>query len=232
MVRRLISPLIVAALLCGFVLLALNPGRLGDGLSSSSPVRCPGGFDGLDIEFGDFFGGDEERVSPEVRELLEDPNFGASIQAAGDLKSGIVDPRIVEALKAITAEHEICVDAFKEGHYFIEGVEDGPVIPEGYGGAGGLPNTHYFGRAADIWDVDGKPVEGNGDDPDVQSVGWILAGLPPEELPDQIIGPPAWTKRLDRSPEEGWVLDQDQVELHADHIHIGFRKKDDNRNTR
>ncbi len=91
-----------------------------------------------------------------------------------------MDPRIVEALKAITAEHEICVDAFKTGHYFIEGIEDTPIIPEGYGEAGGLPNTHYFGRAADIWDVDGKPVEGNGDDPDVQDVGWILAGLPPK----------------------------------------------------
>ncbi len=230
--RRLISFLIAAALLCGFAALALNPKRLGDGLSSSSPVRCPGGFDGLDIEFGDFFGGDEEPVSSEVRELLDDPNFGASTQAAEDLRSGIVDPRIVETLKAVTAEHEICVDAFKEGHYFIEGVEDTPVIPDGYGGAGGLPNTHYFGRAADIWNVDGKPVEGNGDDPDVQDVGWILAGLPPEQRPDQIIGPPAWTERLDRSRREGWVLEEDQVELHDDHIHIGFREEDGTRNTR
>jgi hypothetical protein len=54
-VRRLISFLIVAVLLCGFVFLALNPKRLGDGISSSSPVRCPGGFGGLDIEFGGFF---------------------------------------------------------------------------------------------------------------------------------------------------------------------------------
>ena len=55
MVRRLIPALFAAVLLCGFVLLALNPKRLGDGLSSSSPVRCPVGFCGLDIEFGDFF---------------------------------------------------------------------------------------------------------------------------------------------------------------------------------
>ena len=230
--RRLISFLVAALVLCGLALLALNPGRLGDGLSSASPVRCPGGFDGLDIEFGGFFGDEDEPVSPEVNELLEDPNFGASSQATEDLEAGIVDPRIVEALKAITAEHEICVDAFKEGHYFIEGVEDTPMIPDGYGEAGGLPNTHYFGRAADIWNVDGKPVEGNGDDPDVQDVGWILAGLPPEERPDQIIGPPAWTERLDRSRREGWVLEQDQVELHDDHIHIGFREEDGTRNTR
>ena len=232
--RRLIPSLVDALVLCGFVLLALNPERLGDGLSSSSPVRCPGGFDGLDVELGDFFEGEEEEeaVSPEVRELLDDPNFGASSQAAEDLENGVVDPRIVEALKAVTAEHEICVDAFKSGHYFIEGVEDTPVIPEGYGEAGGLPDTHYFGRAADIWVVDGKPVEGNGDDPDVQDVGWILAGLPPEQRPDQIIGPTAWTRRLDRSPAEGWILDKDQVELHEDHIHMGFREKNGNQNTR
>ena len=232
MVRRLISLLIAAVLVCGFVFLALNPKRLGDGISSSSPVRCPGGFDGLDIEFGDFFEGDEEPVSPEVRELLDDPNFGASSQAARDLEEGIVDPRIVEALKAVAAEHEICVDAFKTGHYFTEGVEDTPMIPDGYGDAGGLPNTHYFGRAADIWDVDGKPVEGNGGDPDVQDVGWILAGLPPEQRPDQIIGPQAWTERLDRSRREGWILERDQIELHEDHIHIGFREEDGTNNTR
>lgn len=232
MLRRLISFLIATVLLCGFVLLALNPKRLGDGLSSSSPVRCPGGFDGLDIEFGGFFEGDEEPVRPEVRELLDDPNFGASSQAAQDLEAGIVDPRVVGALKAVAAEHEICVDVFKTGHYFIEGVEDGPVIPDGYGEAGGLPNTHYFGRAADIWDVDGKPVEGNGDDPDVQNVGWILAGLPPEQRPDQIIGPSAWNERLDRSRREGWILEQDQIELHEDHIHIGFREENGTQNTR
>jgi len=76
-VRRLIPFLIVAVLLCGFVFLALNPKRLGDGLSSSSPVRCPGGFGGLDVEFGGFFEGDKEPVKPEVGELLDDPNFGA-----------------------------------------------------------------------------------------------------------------------------------------------------------
>jgi hypothetical protein len=231
-VRRLISFLVAAVLLCGFVFLALNPKRLGDGLSSSSPVRCPGGFDGLDIEFGDFFEGDEKPVKPEIRELLDDPNFGASSQAVGDLEEGIVDQRIVEALKAVAAEHEICVDAFKTGHYFIEGVEDTPVIPDDYGDAGGLPNTHYFGRAADIWDVDGKPVEGNGEDVDVLGVGRVLAGLPPQRRPDQIIGPESWTRRLDRSYEEGWILAQDQLDLHDDHIHIGFLRENGTRNVR
>lgn len=230
--RRLITALLVALLLCGLVLLVVNPGRLDDGFSSSFPVRCPGGFDGLGIEFGEFFEGDEEPLKPEVKELLDHPNFAASTAAAGDLREGIVDPRLVRVLKVVADEHEICVDAFKTGHYFTEGVEDTPLIPDDYGGAGGLPNTHYFGRAADIWDVDGKPVEGNGDDPDVQSVGWVLAGISPEERPDQIIGPSAWTERLDRSRREGWILQPDQIERHEDHIHIGFREENGTQNTR
>jgi hypothetical protein len=167
-----------------------------------------------------------------VRRLLDDPDFGASGEAAGDLRAGIVDPRLVEALRAVTREHSICVDAFKEGHYFIEGVEDGPRIPEGYGKAGGLPNTHYHGRAADIRYVDGKPVEGNGEDPEVLGVGRVLAGLPPAERPDQIIGPESWTRRLGRSYEEGWILAQDQLDLHDDHIHLGYTKARGTRNIR
>src|SRR5215210_3219780 len=40
---------------------------------------------------------------------------------------------------------------------------------------GCLPNTRYFGRAADVWWVNGKPVEGNAADPDVLKVGRLLA---------------------------------------------------------
>ena len=178
------------------------------------------------------FGEDEAQGSREVRRLLDNPDFGASSEAAGDLRAGVVDPRLVEALRAVTEKHRICVDAFKEGHYFIEGVEDGPRIPEGYGEAGGLPNTHYYGRAADIWHVDGKPVEGNGEDPDVLGVGRVLASLPPRRRPDQIIGPESWTRRLDRTDEEGWILAEDQLDLHDDHIHIGYLKDQGTRNTR
>jgi hypothetical protein len=176
--------------------------------------------------------GEEARGSQEVKSLLDDPDFGASREAAGDLRAGIVDPRLVEALRAVTEEHQICVDAFKEGHYFIEGVEDGPRIPEGYGEAGGLPNTHYHGRAADIWYVDGEPVEGNGGDPGVLGVGRVLADLPPQRRPDQIIGPGSWARKLDRSHEEGWILARDQLALHEDHIHLGYTRDRGTRNTR
>lgn len=167
-----------------------------------------------------------------MRRLLANPDFGASGEAAEDLRSGVVDPRLVEVLREITREHTICVDVFKEGHYFIPGVEDGPRIPEGYGGAGGLPNTHYFGRAADIRYVDGEPVEGNGTSPAVLGVGRVLAAMGPRERPDQIIGPEDWTERLGFGYERGWIVDQDQLDLHDDHIHLGYTKPRGTRNAR
>jgi hypothetical protein len=179
-----------------------------------------------------FLGGEGAGASGEAKKLLEEPNFGASPQAAGDLESGIVDERLVAVLRTVTREHRICVEAFKEGHYFLPGVPDGPRIPEGYGEAGGLPNTHYYGRAADIWWVDGKPVEGNATDPEVLDVGRTLAGIPARRRPDQIIGPKRWTEALGYGREEGWVLDADQLELHGDHIHIGYMTKEGTRNAR
>jgi hypothetical protein len=157
-----------------------------------------------------------------VRKLLESPNFGATPQVVRDLEKGVVDQRLVAALRVLTKEHRICVQTFKEGHYFLPGVPDRPRIPEGYGKAGGLPNTHYFGRAADVWWVDGKPVEGNATAPGILEVGEILASIPPERRPDQIIGPPRWTKALGYRRPRGWVLAPDQLKLHRDHIHIGY----------
>ena len=164
--------------------------------------------------------------------LLMRPNFGATSEAAGDLKAGIVDERLISTLLTISEDHSICVQTFKEGHRFLPGVGDGPTIPEGYGEAGGLPNTHYFGRATDIYWVDGVPVEGNGTEPAILDVGRKLAAIPPKQRPDQIIGPPGWAQRLGYGWASGWVLTQDQLDLHEDHLHIGYRDGSGTNNTR
>ncbi len=208
--------LILAAMtLCGLVLLAI----FGDG-RGLIPGPCTPGREGA-----------AEGVTGETKELLETRNFEASPKAVGDLKAGVVDERLVTTLQAVTEEHRICVDAFKEGHHFLPGVPDGPYIPAGYGDAGGLPNTHYYGRAVDVRRVNGKPVRGNGTDPDVLDVGEIIAGIPPQQRPDQIIGPSSWAEALGRSRREGWILDADQLKLHEDHIHIGYASDDGTRNT-
>lgn len=177
-------------------------------------------------------GDDAEPGSTRVHKLLESPNFGATPQATDDLERGVVDQRLITTLEVLTREHRICVETFKEGHYFLPGVPDGPRIPEGYGKAGGLPNTHYFGRAADIRWVDGKPVEDNAANQDVLEVGKTLARIPPERRPDQIIGPPSWSRTLGYGREEGWVLAPDQLKLHKDHIHLGYMDRQGTHNSR
>ena len=213
------------ALVLGCALLLFACGHLRE--ERLSPA-CP---PGIGRGIWDLFV-DDAQGSGEVRRLLEEPNFGASPEAAGDLRAGIVDKRLVATLRTISEKHRVCVNAFKEGHYFEPGVPDGPRIPEGYGRAGGLPNTHYFGRAADIWWVDGKPVEGNVTDPAVVEVGRVLASIPPQRRPDQIIGPRRWTEALGYGREEGWILDSDQLELHEDHIHLGYMDREGTRNAR
>ena len=208
-----------AALLLGPVLLAACGSK--EDFLDLTPA-CPPGVGGGRWDPGSVTGEDTREVSTEVRRLVEDPDFGATPQAGRDLERGIVDGRLIAALGVLTREHRICVQTFKEGHYFLPGVRDGPRIPEGYGKAGGLPNTHYFGRAADVWWVDGKPVEGNASDPDILEVGEILASIPPGRRPDQIIGPPGWADALGYGHHKGWVLAPDQLELHKDHIHIGY----------
>lgn len=175
---------------------------------------------------------DAPPAATEAERLLSRPNFGATPEAAGDLEAGIVDQRLISTLLITSEEHSLCVRTFKDGHRFLPGVEDGPTIPEGYGEAGGLPNTHYFGRAADIYWVDGEPIEGNGTEPSVLDVGRTLAGIPPGRRPDQIIGPPDWTRRLGYGWKEGWVLAQDQLDLHEDHLHIGYRDANRTNSTR
>ncbi len=224
----LIRSTLIAALLLGGVLSVLALGRLDE--ERLAPA-CPPGFGRGVWDLG-FLEEDDAPAGDKVEKLLDNPNFEASPEAAGDLEAGIVDERLVAALQTLTREHRICVDAFKEGHYFFPGVPEGPRIPEGYGEAGGLPNTHYFGRAADIRWVDGKPVEGNATDPEVLDVGRTLANIPQRQRPDQIIGPPAWTRTLEYGRETGWVLDADQLELHDDHIHLGYMYEKGTRSTR
>lgn len=217
----------LAALLLGGALLFVACEPLGR--ERLDPACPPGVGRGL---WEAFPFGEEESVSGPEGRLLENPNFGATPEAAGDLRAGVADRRLVAALAVLAEEHRICVDAIKEGHYFLPGVPDGPRIPEGYGEAAGLPNTHYFGRAADIRWVNGEPVRGNGTDEAVLDVGRILRDIPPNRRPDQIIGPRSWTDTLGYPREEGWILEPDQLELHEDHIHIGYMDDEGTTNVR
>jgi hypothetical protein len=125
--------ILAAVLLCGWALLAL----VREGNRSLALGPCSSGLD-IDI-IGSLFGWESaEPADGEVERLLEDPNFEASRKAEGDLRAGILDARLVSTLQTVAGEHQICVHAFKEGHYLLPGVPESTVIPEDYGEVGVL----------------------------------------------------------------------------------------------
>ncbi|WP_162924752.1 CAP domain-containing protein [Rubrobacter indicoceani] len=162
--------------------------------------------------------GDGEGASPtslgsgRAAELLADPNFEASSSAIGDLESGVVDDNLVSVLQAITSRHQIYVSVFKTGHPY------GATLPASLGGG---YNSHYYGLTADISEVDGKPVAGNGTDPDVLDIGRIVYSIPVGSRPDEVIGPSDWTAELGYDREDGFITDIGFTEAHYDHIHLG-----------
>ena len=68
--------------------------------------------------------------------------------------------------------------------------------------------------------------------PDVLDIVEIISRVPPQDRPDQIIGSESWARALGRSSEEGWILDEDQLERHKDHIHLGYIRNDGTWNVR
>ncbi|MDQ3362990.1 MAG: hypothetical protein M3534_15265, partial [Actinomycetota bacterium] len=113
---------LAAAVAMAAMLLAASCGP-PDGLDRENlDPACPPGL-GRGILDPGFLGPDDDRGGPAVRKLLENPDFGVSGEAAEDLRGGVVDPRLVTTLRTVAGEHRICVDVFKEGHFFLPGVE-------------------------------------------------------------------------------------------------------------
>jgi len=160
--------------------------------------------------------------SGDAKELLADPNFGGSDEALSDLESGIVDPRLIATLQAITAEHKIYVSVFATGHPY------GATIPGGSAGAG-AQNTHKnpMGNAGDISVIDDRSVLDTGPNGPVNSVGGILLGLDPRTRPDEIIGPTGWVEAIGSpSREDGFISDPGLTSVHENHLHLGYPTED------
>lgn len=130
-------------------------------------------------------------------DLLDDPRVVLTPQARADLQAGIVDPRLVSLLSWIARRHSIGVTVFASGHSrYVEGTD--------------RVSNHYYGRAADVFFVEGQPVSAMSLPARalVTELAGIAAPLRPGEMghPFGAIGFP------------GGFTDAD----HADHIHIGF----------
>lgn len=129
-------------------------------------------------------------------DLLRNPRVVLTPNARADLEAGTVDPRLVSLLGWVAERHTISITVFKSGH-------------SKYTRSGSISN-HYFGRAADIFIVDGEPVSSwnQAAREVVLELAGVQGSLRPSELghPFGAIGFP------------GGFTDAD----HRDHIHLAF----------
>lgn len=130
-------------------------------------------------------------------DLLDNPRVVLTPQARADVRAGVVDPRLVSLLSWIAQRHTIGVTVFKTGHsIYVDGTE--------------RISNHVFGRAADIFFVDGFPVS--------------IANEGAHALVLELKAAPGWLRPTELGHPFGAIgypggfTDAD----HADHLHIAF----------
>jgi Transglycosylase SLT domain len=115
-----------------------------------------------------------------------------------DLTSGLVDPRIVGMIGAITQEHQLTISSLRSDH-------------SQYTTSGNVSN-HFYGRALDIAAVDGVSCTDTAVDAPCANLGRTLAYLPEPMHPSELI----YCFDLD-GPGLAFALPD-----HCDHIHAGY----------
>jgi hypothetical protein len=135
-------------------------------------------------------------LSGSATRLLADARVILPPAALADVKSGLVHDTVLEALRALSQDHELTVSVMRSGH---------PLDVFGTT----RPSDHPPGRAVDVWRIDGHPVV----DPAtpaalVDGVMRRAAALGAYNIggPRQLSGPQFFSDRT-----------------HHDHVHLGFR---------
>jgi hypothetical protein len=115
-----------------------------------------------------------------------------------DLEAGLIDPRVVGLIGAMTQSHQVTISSLRSDHSM-------------YTVSGGVSN-HYYGRAMDIAAVDGVSCTDTAPSAPCAQLAMILASLPTPAMPTELIycfdvdGPGPAFARSD----------------HCDHVHAGY----------
>ena len=132
--------------------------------------------------------------------LLANANLLLSPQAGADLAAGKVDRRVTEVLAAMAGRHRISVSVIETGHSMhVKGTD--------------RVSNHYYGRAVDIYEVDGAPVSAANDGALELAVALLTADA--SIRPDEFGSP--WPE-LGHFP--GAFTDAD----HLGHLHLGWNE--------
>jgi hypothetical protein len=130
-------------------------------------------------------------------DLLRNPRVILTPHARADLQAGVVDQRLVSLLAWVAERHTISVTVFKTGHSKYT--------------RSGRVSYHFYGRAADIFFVDGLPVSSTSSG--ARRLVMEIASAPGSRRPDELGHP------FGAIGFPGGFTDAD----HAGHIHVGFR---------
>lgn len=130
-------------------------------------------------------------------DVLSNPRIAFRPQARMDVEAGRVDPRVLGLLQVLSQRFEVGgVGPFKSGHsYYVAGTRH--------------VSNHSFGRAVDIFRIDGRPVSSS--NASAREAVLLILGLQKPLRPDETGSP--W-----RFPASGSFTDR----AHWDHIHVGW----------
>lgn len=138
-------------------------------------------------------------ASASPNDVLKNPRILLTSNARADVEAGIVDGRVLALLETISRRYTIGVTVFKTGHSMRT--------------RSGSISNHYYGRAADIFFVDGNPVSSS--NVAARQIVAFLSGLQGQVRPSEV-GHPFGDLRF-----SGGFTDGD----HRDHVHIGFDQR-------
>ncbi len=130
--------------------------------------------------------------------LLADPRVVLSENARADLRSGLVDPRLVSLLSRLAETYQFEISVFSTGHgRFVKGTTK--------------VSNHVYGRAADITFVNGAEVSGTNEA--ARALAQFLLTVDPSIRPNEVGGP--------------WDVDDDAGVGFTDfghlaHLHVGY----------
>ena len=132
----------------------------------------------------------------DARALADNPNLSLTPGARQDLLDGVLDQRVVNFLAWATQGHQIAISVFKTGHnQYVAGTN--------------RVSNHWYGRAADIYAVDGEHVTPSCRP--CRALGEEAAALA-EGRPSEMGLP--WADMAG-----GWIFTDGS---HQNHIHVGW----------
>jgi hypothetical protein len=117
-----------------------------------------------------------------------------------DIKSGAIDPRILNILGAISQQHQIRISALRSDHSKFT--------------SSGNVSNHYYGRAMDIAAIDGVPCTDVSPDGPCGTIARQLGALPAGQEPTELI----YCFDPDGPANPNGFAQAD----HCDHVHVGF----------